>query len=319
MDDLIFLFTGYGQEFTLGPLYFHLIEHGYHAEKIDFLTDPLAFEKLSALKTKKVVYLTSSHLLFDEETRSWYNWKKSPGLSPIEIIYLLNPIFSVYYPHDLQRHVQEGEATYLGLFDLILAPDSAMKKYPFIENFQEVGYIRFTQEFETSVSKPLFLASSIMKHFGNGIDNFSKLYQPILKQSIVKFPHCVYAPQFEASFAKKNIAYYPAEENSIELMQKHEVIIGQACSSTIYEAALLGKKAIHLTDPELDWKDLKTLYQGFDNVTFTTVEEFHKLDLTKLPSGNKTLKPFNMKQALNAIFEGINLSERDGAAGAPRG
>lgn len=303
-NDTLFLFTGYGSELTLDPLYQELSSKGFKTLRIDFMTDHGGKAAVYRLQGKKVVYITSSHLLFDEEIRSWYSWKNVECLSPVEVMAILSPIFSVYYPHDLHDQIQEEEETYLALFDLVLGPDATLKDYPFLKAFEDVGYIKLLKDAPTTLQKPLFLPTNVMKHYGNGIGRFLRHYAPILQKSIVKFPPWDYTSKFEKAFKKNGINYYPAEMNSIELMQKHEVLIGEGCSSTIYESSKLGKKVVYLKDPELDYQNPEALYKGLGPITFTTVKEFSTLDLSKLPQGKKTLNSFDMDRALSAILEG---------------
>ena len=308
-----FLFFGYGAEYSLGPLYTHMKAQGDTCIEIDLLKSKDVIKKIKSLIGKEVIFITSSHFLLDEKNFS-YHYKNTGNIyCPLEIISILNPVCSIYYPHDLTEPIKEEEIFYLHLFDLFLSPLNNLNYLKKYIPMSYVGWIKNVKKNAESLtahintSKKVFF-SVYQVHLNKGLDLYYKKYKSLFDLGVaVKLPYWSESEKFENYLINRGVNVYPNKMNSLEIMKENEIIYTQALSSTVLESSMLGKKIIYILDNELDYKDPKIEFKNEKNIYFAkNAIDASTINPDSIKKTESRMDYFNFTKAREEIWKTYN-------------
>lgn len=301
------LFYGYGTEFNLRPLAAHLAGRGHQVEVVDAL-DGGAADRLRALHGRDLVFFTSAHLERDRTVLA----EVYPGVdapSPLEILGLLRPRASFFYPHDLTTPVVLGEHLYLGLFDAVLAPSPEMHLYAaYCRAVETVGWIKLTPEV---LAMPpghdfVWLYSDFVHYFEKvGLPGlWDRCARAVERGVKVKFPAWPGAAEASAFFEQRAPgSTLPPESNALELTFRARGVITNSLSSCLIEADLLGKPALNLTEPYHGADLQRRAFAQCRHALFADAAGDAELDrLAQAVPGQRRLEPFDFAKC-EAIVE----------------
>ena len=97
-------------------------------------------------------------------------------ISVIELIDFLKPVYSVFYPHDMESFVHCSEIPWLDLFDMIMLPYTHNLYYRLLgccQRVEVVGWMKKQREVhpaidqENPVYSPVFFPSNIITFYEN--------------------------------------------------------------------------------------------------------------------------------------------------------
>lgn len=317
-----YLFYGFGAEYVLNPLCKELAKRGEDCIEIDALSVKNSKNIIRKLSGQQVALVTSAHLLLDQKNFTDFYHTRNKFYSVLEIIVLLNPVRTIFIPHDLTQPFIQYESEYLNQFDFFLSPSEPYTSiYSQYIKTEEVGWIKyraspsrrqgFGRQARLRSASPLrtinsnraiwFLSDYVLHQKMGPEASFSKI-APVLKQNVaIKFPIWFDTPVFEFYFRKKGIEVYPAETNTIALIQNHDMIITNGLSSLIAESYLMGKTVINIMEGSHYGDMLPYLKSTFPEIVFIeNITDFNK-DIIPLKARPVSLKPFDMEKAIKLI------------------
>lgn len=311
MKKLVYLFYGFGAEYTLHPLYTELEKGGKECIEVDALNVSDSRKAINKLKGTDIVFVTSAHFLMDQKNFTDFYPTKNKFHGVLEIIALLKPIKTVYVPHDLTQPLIDYETEYLNQIDLFLTPcepyTSIYSQYCPVD---EVGWIKYrkpsdqiTRKLETQkTNKAIWFLSDFVLHEKMGPEKSYEMLSPVLKQKVsIKFPVWFKTREFEKYFSQQGIMVYPAETNTIELIETYNTIITNGLSSIIAESYFMGKTTVNIAQGSHYGDMLPVITDSFPDVIFIdTIGEFRLADIPK-KERKRTLKSFDMEKAIALI------------------
>jgi len=310
MEREVFLFFGYGAEYSLHDLYAYMQEAGDRCVEIDMLSHPDVVGALRALEGKKLIFITSAHLLYDDWNFFYYKTHRKI-VSALHVISTLHPVASVYYPHDLKDPVKEEEISYLPLFDLFLSPLPKLQVLDAYLPVKQVGWIKRRPKVSRVMPEDfnpggkVFFTGAYQYYLSRGFDVFHEEYAPLFNAGIaVKLPHWHDAEPFEEYLRARGVKVYPNQANSIHVMEENEVIFTQALSSVNTEACGLGKKVCYIRNSVLDYKDPEQEFDDAGHIFFAeTPEKAAAIQSAALVPNAPKMDYFNFAEARRAILD----------------
>ena len=306
----LFLFFGYGWEYTLHPLFEYMKAQGDDCVEIDMLAHPDVVGALRQLEGRPIVLLTSAHPLFDDKNFFFYKTHRKV-VSALHVISTLNPIASVYYPHDLKDPIKEEEIFYLPVFDLLLSPFSDMQKFDDILSVVQVGWIKRVPKTERVMpeefnpSREVFFTGAYHYYLKQGMDKFYDEYRVLFDSGVAcKLTKSHENEAFEKYLRERNVNVYPSQANSLHIMDENDIIFTQALSSVGLESCMLGKKVVYIRHGHLDYKDPMVELKNAGNITFVnTPQEAAALDRKLLPGNTGRMDYFDFALARSSVWE----------------
>jgi hypothetical protein len=273
MDPCV-LTSGVDSEYVLGDLCAYLRTRGWEVHELDFGVWKIpADELLRELSERPTVYITSAHTNFDVRVaeavlpsfaRQYRNY-----LSPLEIIPRVNPVLSIYVPHDLLSPYggeNLDECRYLDLFDYVLAPveDRALRAtLSATTKVCDAGWIKYTETAnpnnghrpQSTAGLPavqVFVSSVSHLQERFGIDGIADYLRPLLTPGIrIKLPAWKDMDKVEDALRRVGAAeVVAAQETSARLILAADVVVCNAVSSIHAESVYLGRPTICLLDNE---------------------------------------------------------------------
>ncbi len=311
-NDRLYLFYGYGCEYSLAPLANYMRERSFNVIELDLLYISNTYEILKSIKGKDVVFITSWHLFFDKN--NFNKEREMDVLSPLEVIDYLKPVRSIYYPHDLTTFLHEEEWSWLDLFDVVLAPYKnndyfLIKKHTQVVN---VGWIK-----KQIPSDPVKNKEELrIVHFPSNlsyIKNFSpeqyyEMWKPLFNKGVcVKFPLTGSFERYKKALEYNGVKLIDPSKTVFDIINDYNIIISTGSSSVAYEAGLSGRPVIAVLDgairkekyheilPDHNW-----LYKLDIIGTADLIDEVKKCNIV-LNSGPDVLPPMNFEKAVNII------------------
>jgi hypothetical protein len=320
MVDPVFLFFGYGVEYSLHDLCQYLVEAGESCVEIDMLDYPDVEGALRALEGRRLVLVTSAHFLHDRFNLCF----ERPGckiVSLLHVISTLRPERSIYYPHDLKDPVRGEELPYLPLFDLFLSPLPQLQALETYLPVKQVGWIKrvpkqariMPEDFNPGGA--VFFPGNYEYYLKQGLDRFYDDYRPLFDTgAAVKLPYWHENSGFEEFLRERGVKVYPSKANSLHVMEENETVFTQALSSICIEACGLGKKVCYIRNSIFDYKEPAAEFRGAGNIVFIDSPVIAgALRTSLLPSNRLTLDYFDFPGARAAILDVV----RNGAAAGP--
>lgn len=301
----IYLFYGFGGEYVLHKL-FLLMSPQYNCVEIDALSIKNSKVMVDKLRGQSVVFVTSAHFLLDKRNFTDFYPNKNQFYSVIEIISLLEPIKSIYVPHDLTQPLIAHEIEYLNQFDLFLSPcEPYTTAYSSICPTVEVGWIKYPNKTENikASNKAIWFLSDFIIHIKMGKEKSYKSNVPLLNQGVsIKFPVWENSLEFTDYYRKQGVDVYNPEIASINLIKCHDIIFTNGLSSLVAESYLSGKTTVNIMENSHYGDDgIQTLETAYPDLQIYTKIADININSIALTSRMNLLHPFDIDLAIKLI------------------
>lgn len=262
--------SGIDSEYVLGDLSSFLRNRGYEVLELNFAKTTRSESEniLTLAKTNPIIYITSAHVNYTSQAIEHTQptmYKQYPlYLSPLEILAILNPIKSIFIPHDLLTPFGDNnlsETRVLDLFDVILSPTeehtlSLRSALPTSTKIYNAGWIKNHCCISKTPDQPkrkivMFITFiyALQQTLGNkGVVDY---LSPLLTKDVsIKFPNWEGVSVIEKLIKKKHPSteIIPAKYSSVKIIKEADIIICNGTSSIHAESCLLGKPTICLLD-----------------------------------------------------------------------
>lgn len=295
-----------------------MMTEGYECLEIDTLNTPVE-SAIKDLQKKKIIFITSAHLLLDDHNFQNYYHSKHRIYSPLELISIINPALSIHMPHDLSCPYLIEEIPFLKQFELCLLPHKDCNFYDsftkcIISGYPKLGVTNLPtgniankagNQKGGEKNKAIWILSNLTTHLEQGFDNFIKWMKPITSQNIpVKLPLWNHSDTIEKQLQQAGITTIPAKLNIFKAMDENEVIITNGSSSIVMEAHLYGKKVAHITD-NLEPTQQINMFNHLPNISFYSSPE--NLDINSLYSETPSNAKNKTKQALKKLLTPFSM------------
>lgn len=316
--DVTFVFTGFGVEYSLGPLARYMKEHGFKVVELDMSKIENINESLSSLKGESIVYITSWHLFFDAKNFDFYYSTDKKVFSPLEIMDYLKPIKSYYYPHDIATFLHQEEWEWLDLFDAALLPYKN-NDYYFIKKYTkvyEVGWIkkwRATKRRETKKDKIkiLYLPSNIAYHMKKyTIEQYGEMYKELLARcDAVKFPSWPGIEQLEYLVKEKGGTIIENEKTLFDVIEDYDLVIATGASGVVEEAYNAGWPVLSVLDDALSEDVYRKMIPVRKEIYVYTLKEAVKFideikgNKRKIDGGVQRVNEFDINKVMQIILK----------------
>ena len=298
-SDVLFLFYGYGCEYSLAPLAKYMRDLDYNVMELDLLYINDIGDKLSNIKGRKVVFITSWHLFFDKTNFDLFirTDKSVDVLSPLEVMNYLRPLKSIYYPHDLTDFLHEQEWSWLDLFDAVMVPYKnndyyLMKRYT---NVFDVGWIKKINSTKKVQNKREHLRIVHFPSHSAYIKSFSpaqyyEQWKPLFSTGVeVKFPLIGGLDEYKKILDDNKIKIIDSNKTVFDIIDECDIIIATGSSSVLYEAGLSGRPVISVLDGALSVEQYNEILPNYEWLYKLEINEATEL-INEVKQGNKVLR-----------------------------
>lgn len=319
-DSFLYVFMGYGSAYVLEPIASYMKKKGYCVYEINPVTDDNYIELLKDIKDERIIFITSYHLYMDK-----YNYFRSGGIkdndsiAPLEMMDMLKPVKTVFYPHDLDEFMLSEEMAWCDLFDVFMTPLVNNIYFYFklkCEKVANVGWIKktrlynFSSEETLQLNKIVYLPSDLFEHLTKyGVDGLVNLWITYIDKSIpLKLPQSKEYDVLKLKLLEEGFTLIDENKTVFSLIEEFNIIIGYGFSTVIYEAALSGKSVISLIDDVCLLDKHIERFKIFKNVRVLTYQKLGcflndlKNGKDMIPMCDDKLKPFDFEQALRLII-----------------
>lgn len=303
MNEVTFLFYGFGSEYILHPLYIEMSKRGNNCVEIDAFITKNSKILIDTLVGKTVVFITSAHLLLDKKNFTDFYPNTNTFYSVLEIISRLRPLRSIYIPHDLTQPLIRNERQFINQFDVFLTPcepfTSAYEQYC---NVIEVGWIKYRKQQSKSKKSAIWFLSDYVLYVKMGPEKSYRVLASIVQQGVaIKFPAWTDSNRFEQFFKKQGVHVYSSLENTVDLIQDHSIILTNGLSSIIAESYFLGKTTVNIVEGSHYGTDKEYLLDMFPQLIMIEKREDFQLSHIKIQKRESVLKPFDMERVIEVI------------------
>ena len=312
-SDVLYLFYGYGCEYSLAPLARHMKDKSYDVLELDLLYISNIYDILCTIKGRKIVFITSWHLFFDKNNFVFFNKGVSSAdvLSPLEIMDYVKPIKSIYYPHDLTNFLHEQEWSWLDLFDAVMVPYKnndyyLMKRYTQV---YDVGWIKKTDSIKMIERKNdklhiVHFPSNLAYLMSFSPAQYYEQWKPLFDTGAeVKFPLWSGFDKYIKILEDNNVRIIDSGKTVFDMINECDIITTTGGSSVLYEAGLSGRPVISVLDGAMAPEQYNEILPNYAwlyklNVTAAAalINEVRSGGKV-LYSGNDVLKPFDFDLA----------------------
>lgn len=314
---ILYVFHGYASEYSLAPLAAYFKRKGEEILELDQFQDDTFFDKIKEIAEKKIIYITSWHLWFDS-----YNFEKVYNkmhtISPLEMMELLKPVFSVFYPHDLQCFLHDSEMRWADLFDLVLLPYKDNTYYYLQKMCRQVACVGWIKK-DTNTGDVLGKGKYRPVYFPSNVpDSYSCLgkegYINYLNQYFDKSIPLKFAPSIEYESIRNGLEMnghilLETELSVYDILDRYNLIITNGNSSIVWEAALNGIPVISIMDGFLARKEYMESFKGCKGVYAMEIEELNGFmeylaeSDAVLAHGDNVLGKFEFEKAYQLITQ----------------
>lgn len=323
MNELFYIFHGYGGENSLMPLVDYMQKKGHPTLVIDDQKFPytraVMFERLNELKKQyRIVLITSAHLWFDQYNYLHFYGHDPNMISALELLDYLKPDYSVFYPHDMECFMHDSEISWLTLFDLVMLPYQHNIYYKLKHLCKRVEIVYWIKKHtntellvdrDNPVYKPAFFPSNIITFYDQlGAEGYADWFRRYIGPDIaIKMP----AGDFGVYpiLSKEGYHFLDPAKSVYDAMSDYNLIIGSGHSSIIYEAAYSGIPVISILDGCFTDEIYLKSISGINGVYPLHPEELqdflkdinssHKL----LSTGPDILKPFDFNRVYKYLTD----------------
>lgn len=304
---LFLFFTDYSVEDTTDFL-FDSICGEYECIRIDArYINAIHDLKLIKSRNKKTIFITSLHLITHAHNISACELAGQYRLSVLEAIAALEPVFCVYYPHDLSNPVLEREIPYLNnIFDLLLMPHD---KLPICNSdihieTEYVGWSKYLPNKKTTPLKKVFFVGAT-SYYLHHIDEFFEKFEPLFKTGVaIKIHDWPGTEVLKESILRKKYFLYNDREISVDIILANDIIFATGQSSIVMEAYLLGKKVFYIWDDKIESIQLacsKEKFKDLNKMVYLNCSDL-SLMLPTIDSEHIQLKQFDITKSLSSIM-----------------
>jgi len=307
MKNITFLFYGFGSEYVLNPLHEEMKKRGFNCIEINALKMKNSKKIINNLIKKPVIFITSSHFLLDNLNFRDFYPSENTFYNVLEILTLIKPKKSIYIPHDLTQPLISMEKCFLNQFDLFISPcEPFTSMYSNYCKTYELGWIKYSNnpiKKKLNKNHAIWFISDTNLHIKMGKKKSYKLLSSVLKQGVaVKFPARIpYTYEFEEYYKKMGVHVYSMNENSIELIKNHNIVITNGLSSVIAESCWLGKTTVNIMEGSHYGNEKGYLEELFPNLIFIEKIKSFKLNKISIKETPEILKPFDMDVTIKLI------------------
>lgn len=303
-----YVFYGYGSEYVLHPLYTHMKEAGHDCVE---LTPDSGNNRQAAqaLRGRDVALITSAHVFLDEH---FFYFKEMPGaLSVLELMDILRPRKSVYYPHDMTYVLHPVDMQYVPtLFDVLLFPFDGFAHYgSYGARVETVGWIKKPERIGSGRKGHMAHAFSNVDFYAHDLRAMYDFFAPVWQYPMdIKCHICPNAAGFERFLREKQCSVQPAETPIFQMIEDSEIILTNAVTSVVFESALSGRFTVNLLDGIFSEQAQRDFFRGLDNVAILSIQEAADLleDYAQgrfvPPKGKDRLAPFDFEKAEATII-----------------
>lgn len=308
----LFVFFGAESEYVLHPLFVEFTNRGYRSAELHATPEHSITADLAAVIADPApkVLVTSSHFSWDDRyMMSAMEVPDCPAL--VELIAMLEPVYTVYYPHDLSQPMLTNESSCLGLVDLYLATSPLEQMFAKETSVVEVGWIKAPADIGEPVDRwgrGLWLTMS-MEYIlvENGTEKtlgfMEKWLQDWLSIKFAPFPQFA---EIESLLAERGINIIDRNMTPPVAARHFDFVVTNGESSVVRESAMMGIPTYLVTGLGLFGKtSTRNIWQFSDLDNVHVVETLDDIPDKPTPAP-ASMVPFDMDAAVKAIVTGLN-------------
>ncbi|MGB0632007.1 MAG: hypothetical protein ACPGRZ_15065 [Alphaproteobacteria bacterium] len=313
----LYVFFGAESEYVLHPLYVEMTTRGHHCVELHAMPGSGITGDLAATAADKrpKVLITSAH--FDWDARYMMSQMEVPDCPAlVEIISILGPAFTVYYPHDLSQPVLTSESAKLGLIDLYLAPSYLEHMFTPYTNVRTVGWIKAPKDLHATQERwgrGLWLTMSLEYIL---VEHGTRKTLGIINDWLtdwlwIKFPPYPQFDEIETILKDRGINILDRNMTPPVAARHFDFVVTNGESSVVRESALMGVPTYLVTDIGLFGEESqRNLWQFVDLPNVHVVANLESIP-DDIPRTEPQMLAFDMDAAIDAIVSGA--SARTGA------
>ena len=310
MTNPLYVFFGAESEYVLHPLYAEMKRRGHdcvelHAEPERGILEDLRKTEADA---RPKALITSAH--FDWDERYMMSQMEVPGCPAlVEILARLDPVFTVYYPHDLSQPLLSSESAKLRLIDLYLAPSSNEHIFSPYTTVETVGWIKAPADLDAPRERwgrGLWLTMSLeyilVEH---GTKGTLGLINDWLNDWLwIKFAPFPQFDEIEAVLKDRGVNILDRNITPPAAVRHFDFVVTNGESSVVRESALMGVPTYLVTDIGLFGEgSRRNLWQFADLPNVRVVPNLDSIP-DNIPKSPPRMLPFDMDAAVHAIVTG---------------
>jgi hypothetical protein len=328
-DSRKFLFLGTGSANLIWPIADYMADRAFDVTKLDLLTEKHPRDILNTFIGRETVFVTANHFIMDRANYLRATWFSSESIAPLEIMDLLKPVKSVFYPHDLFEFA-EMDKPFIDLFDVILWPYRNNWFYYLcneVERTEIVGWIKKRQsprrentgEKDIEHLRLLYLPSNLYTCFNKyGVEGWANILDghlsnmndaiDVVNIKLVNLDKKEF-DRFAQLLQNKGYRVLNKALSVFELLDRYDLVMTDGISSVVYECALSGRPVISIIGDDHSDESCADTLPAYPWVYPLHVCELYdfligiKTGNQKLSYGKDILKPFDMKAAVTLITE----------------
>jgi hypothetical protein len=298
--------TGVGAEYPLAGLASWLTRNAaVRCVEVDMATQ--ALEERYQPGADDSVLVTSCHPFLDGKAYHDFYGVDAPVRSVPEQLAFLRPRRACFVPHDLAEPLKDDELPFVPLFDALLMPDDTWWWLAAYAEVHNCGWIKAAERAPGERSGVVFLPSEIGYYAARGGDVFVERFAPVLRhRPRIKLPVFARSAVIEQALVARGFDVLPAERSTGELIAGAALVVSNALSSVLVEAARAGVPALCLADGVVPVHAQRAAMNRFASVRVVSVEEAGEaLERGALPPGaERRIQPFDFELATRVILAG---------------
>lgn len=305
---------GIGSEYVLKDLSSILRSKGHNVYEYEYFSHSSKLIKdLLRFRNKKVVFITSAHLTINHSTLFYldptYVCDAEYLISPLQIIKMIDPLLSIYIPHDLSEPFGKkntGEEIFFNIFDYIITPDLKTKVPSNIKKnkIKPFGWIKHldTENFyinDNVPNKKVIYFVSNFNHLRQNISpvKFSKLFGKYSDFLTIKFPSWKDCDLYEEALKKINFNFTSSNILSTKAINMSDIILTDSIGSIYSEATYFKKPIYFLCDKLLSpisYNEFKCISNSIVSLNqLEILKDLKTTNITKLIKNSFDLEKFN--------------------------
>ena len=310
MSPPLFVFFGAESEYVLNPIFVEMQNRGYDCVELHATPDvsvTAGLKDVLASQSPKVL-VTSAHFGWDE--RYMFHQMGIPDCPAlVELIALIDPVYLVYYPHDLSQPLLTGEVSNLPLVDLYLAPSALEHMFKGLTEVQTVGWIKAPHDLlepQERWGRRLWLTMSleyILVEHGT-TKTMGLIHDWIQKWLWIKFPPYPQFEEMENHLRARGINLVDRNTYPTVAARHFDFVVTNGESSVVRESAMMGVETFIVTEIGLFGdKSRRNMWQFADLENVHVVANFEAIpDIVE--NQPPRMQPFDMDSTIDAIVSG---------------
>ncbi|MFT5489496.1 MAG: hypothetical protein ACI9JL_002044 [Paracoccaceae bacterium] len=306
----LFVFFGAESEYVLHPMFSEMTKRGHRCAELHATPEHSIAGELASVIADPApkVLVTSSHFSWDDRyMMSAMGVPDCPAL--VEIIAALQPIYTVYYPHDLSQPLLTNETSCLPLIDLYLAATPLERMFSRGTHVKEVGWIKTPSDIGVPADRwgrGLWLTMS-MEYIlvENGTEKTLGYIEKWLHDWLsIKFAPFPQFAELEGILTDRGINIIDHNMTPPDAARHFDFVVTNGESSVVRESAMMGIPTYIVTGIGLFGKtSSRNIWQ------FNDLKNVHIVEtLDDIPDETRhtppTMLPFDMDTAIDAIVTG---------------